>query len=665
MLHERKIGLVFYVFSMVILLCGLSTSARGYTYAIQNLGILDEDYPLGSDMWVGGINAKGDVVGSCWPSEGNGGPKGFISSGGQQIEPLKAIDESYAYTHALGINDKGLIVGRSGIESAPNADYACLWSGNTVTNLDPLGSGSSAAYWINNSGQIIGDFQSYTQAFFYENGTMTDLGALGGYINSHVRALNAKGQVIGNHVNTSDQNRSFFYSNGTITEIPTLGGISTWANDINNKGWIVGYFSTYEYSHAFIYANGSISDLNTLLNIPVYYNSQAKAINDSGQITGFYTTEYSISHAFLYTNGTITDLETEFEPFCLNNRGQALINELNNPFLYSGGVTKNLNDLIDSTLGWNIYDPWYGATGTEKSSFINDSGQILGVGTMEIDGWPIHRPFIMTPFPWKAEGGGSWTNVGNWNVDELPGNVGDSVYFSNWFGNTSGGNIILDGDRTISGITFNNFNNSFTISAGKLIMDNTDGSSAMIIDVAGTHYITTPVELHTNLIVKILDYCVINISGQISESGGEKSLTKTGEGKAILSASNSYIGETLVEEGILELASTGQISPDSPIYTETEGTFQVNGGVHTVGTINGTGTTILLDNSEVTATCIVQGHISIGSGARLIIAPSGGFMAADNNLSSVPEPSVLVLLGIGAMILIIRRFGKSFYGTAR
>ena len=58
-----------------------------------------------------------------------------------------------AYSEALGINNRGQVVGYSSTASGPL--HAFLWEKGTMTDLGVL-LGGSIAYGINNSGQIVG-----------------------------------------------------------------------------------------------------------------------------------------------------------------------------------------------------------------------------------------------------------------------------------------------------------------------------------------------------------------------------------------------------------------------------------------------------------------------------------------------------------------------------
>ena len=86
---------------------------------------------------------------------------------------------------------------------------------------------------------------SATHAFLYANGTMTDLGTLGGP-SSEARGLNDLGDVVGSAQNTASQSRAFLWRGGQMTDLNSLipsgsGWVLESAASISSAGQIVGY----------------------------------------------------------------------------------------------------------------------------------------------------------------------------------------------------------------------------------------------------------------------------------------------------------------------------------------------------------------------------------------------------------------------------------------
>lgn len=169
-----------------------------------------------------------------------------------------------------------------------------------ATDLGSLGMPSirTSAFAINDTGQIVGKSVTttgVTHAFLWSNGSMTDLGTLGG-ANSYALGINSFGQAVG----LSDNGGAFYYSGGTMAG---LGAGYHYATGINDSRQIVGQFGI----HAFLNSNGLTTDLGTL---PGGSISTASGRNATGQVVG--SSELhggAAAHAFLY-RGTMSDLGT-------------------------------------------------------------------------------------------------------------------------------------------------------------------------------------------------------------------------------------------------------------------------------------------------------------------------------------------------------------------
>ena len=122
----------------------------------------------------------------------------------------------------------------------------------SVTDLGTLpGDSFSIARAINKTGQVAGDSTDeygHTHAFLKSKGAMIDLGTLGGD-NSSAKALNDRGQVVGRSgtvANLPDNlppdtyDHAFLWQDGAMTDLGALGGTYSVAEAINIRGWVVG-----------------------------------------------------------------------------------------------------------------------------------------------------------------------------------------------------------------------------------------------------------------------------------------------------------------------------------------------------------------------------------------------------------------------------------------
>src|SRR5208283_4670222 len=138
---------------------------------------------------------------------------------------------------------------------------------------------------------------SAEHALLWQNGTVTNLGNLGGVAWNTPMAINNRGQIVGFSDLTGDDNgqnpnfHAFLWTkNGGIKDPGTLPGDAiSEALGINEQGQVVGvsYGAGFTNPHAFIWQEGVMTDLNTLIppNFPLYLQV-AQEINDFGEIAG-------------------------------------------------------------------------------------------------------------------------------------------------------------------------------------------------------------------------------------------------------------------------------------------------------------------------------------------------------------------------------------------
>jgi len=308
----------------------------------------------------------------------------------------------------------------------------------TITDLGSLGGGVTRGLAINASGQVTGDSvssqlvqvpcppQKYGQpkkcftnpddAFEWSNGTMTDLGTLGGNFSQGV-AINRSGEVVGSSSGKSSGTGGAFLSNGHGMHQLSA---PAFAYGINDSGQIAGQCRNSMFLQAYpcmVSSNGAITELtesnpdieclyiNTIIgaNIPaavainnngqvlgncfqssgglavVWTNdtptvlptlggvaSSGTAINNDGQVVGTSKTSTGAEDGFSWSSGTMTDLGSNFSPAAVNDSGVIVGGQ----FIYNGTL-QNLNTLIPQGSPYQIQS----ATG------INDNGQIVANAT--------------------------------------------------------------------------------------------------------------------------------------------------------------------------------------------------------------------------------------------------------------------------------------------
>lgn len=344
-----QVRTIFIVIVLALLTTLQPVFAVPLSYKITNL------FPL-RNPW--GINDSGQICGTMSPAFDHvpavweNGTITFADTGtflddGKQLSWVVSSD----------INDDSQVVGHVRIREVSTGTYverAFLWDPiEGMKDIGTLVGGDEAhATSVNNSGQVVGwsrkpgadpDTGSDSHAFLWENGTMTDLGTLGGRF-SWASGINQRGQVVGQAYDVAFRDLAFIWENATMT---SLGKLDTYppssesqALDINNCGHVVGWSGEgLGFHDAFMWdSTNGIQDLGRL-GTGGFRRTTGRAINDSGQVVGTSITNNAIYHAFIWENGVMYDLNDFvsdwelYEATDINNAGQIIGNGSGGYFL--------------------------------------------------------------------------------------------------------------------------------------------------------------------------------------------------------------------------------------------------------------------------------------------------------------------------------------------
>ena len=335
-------------------------------------------------------------------------PLAFQSQGGvlTDLGVLPGGDASVA----SWISDSGLIAGqaRNGLFDPLVPGWAqvraVLWKDGEVIDLGTLGGNESAAYSVNDRGQVVGVavntildpfsfFATQLRAFLWQDGAMQDLGSLGGP-ESWALFVNARGQVAGfsttnaifNPITMSLTTDPFLWEHGTMLDLGTLGGTSGSPYGLNNRGQVVGLSDLAGdlTAHPFLWpgADGKMQDLGTLGGS----FGVAEGINDAGEVVGVASNnnDQVPALAFLWKDGVMTNLGTLKGDDCswafhINSKSQIVgisfpcaspVFPNFHGFLWQNGFMTDLNSFAPPGSSLQTWG---------DGIFINDRGEIAGI----------------------------------------------------------------------------------------------------------------------------------------------------------------------------------------------------------------------------------------------------------------------------------------------
>jgi autotransporter-associated beta strand protein len=202
-----------------------------------------------------------------------------------------------------------------------------------------------------------------------------------------------------------------------------------------------------------------------------------------------------------------------------------------------------------------------GLTPFFQSVFLRQNA--AGPTSYNLDDIRIDRNWAQVTLPtgvtWSGAGNGSWSNAANWS-GTVPDTAGAFVTLDDTSASHS---ITVDGTRTIGTMTIKTVQ-SYSIGGSTIIFDGGAGSTAhgtsaihllATRDASGSFLngsanISSKIQLNNDLETDVGVGQTLALQASISGSGG---ITKNGAGLLALTGSNSYTGNTIVNDGTLVL----------------------------------------------------------------------------------------------------------------
>jgi len=249
-----------------------------------------------------------------------------------------------------------------------------------------------------------------------------------------------------------------------------------------------------------------------------------------------------------------------------------------------------------------------------------------------------------------------WTSQGskNWEPNGQPANTDDLV-----FGSGPYSTVDLDGDRTANSVTFQSGSGSFTLYNNILSL-----TAGLAQDSGSLQTISSALALAGTTSVSVTSTGNMVLSGAITETGGARTLTKTGTGtgKLVLggTAANTFSGGLVISQGVVEAQKTSALGTGAATIAS-GAALELSGGIAPTNTITlggiGVGGTGAIRNLSGANT--VSGALTLSSAARVqsdagTLTLSGAIGGAGNSLTVGGSGNTLIsgVIGTGTGGLI-------------
>ncbi|NTW31817.1 MAG: T9SS type A sorting domain-containing protein [Bacteroidetes bacterium] len=267
----KKLLLPIIISLMIISLCGFNSKAQFVTFAIQGA----------TNTYITAINDSNEIAGYF---ENGTGIHGFIYDG---VDTTILNYPGAVQTFIYGINNEGEIVGAYN-NTGSNVDnegfsydnFLDLYTDITTSWLSSMT--ITTARDINDAHCIVGDYKQSTTHVCFSMCSGTNAPFHYNYNPTYINSINNSGKRAGLWIDGSNRH-GLIYDAGNWAQIDYPGATRTELSSVNDSNVIVGIF---DLTRSFIYKNGAFKEIKKWDAVDI----KVKDINNNGYVVGYYKT---------------------------------------------------------------------------------------------------------------------------------------------------------------------------------------------------------------------------------------------------------------------------------------------------------------------------------------------------------------------------------------
>ena len=544
-----------------------------------------------------------------------------------KILPLPPDSVPAAYDRGTSINDYDAVAGIYQVAGGLQSSFVYSNGSSVNTGYTTIS--------INSGGQILELDTSTNTYLVVTSGTPTPLATPPiDYPNNPTTekavGINASGQIAWtDYIQTG--------ANYALISDPLASPNQTFITGINDLGQVTGYYRVYTagYStpaqYGFIYSQGNYTTLDDT-NENGLATTAAEAINNAGQVVGYYRMPDNSLHSFIYSGGTYQDImpiagANTFIVMGINNKG-----DITGYYTYNNGQNSNvfIGHPFIFTTDADVVD--FNNLSADQKNVLPVSDVYHGSGGNDIVALPYEANYIAV----------GWTDTSSstfFTQSRLGDNYqvigGDGSYFiSAGAGNdtisiTGAGYSTITGGTGKATITISGNGNN-TIFAG---------TGSAIVSISGAGY---------NVISGALTGSASITGGGLLEIKGNLTGSSTVQGSSTLQYDGRASGAS-VSSGNKEIVATG--ASVSGTVVSSSGTLIVSGGIASSAVVSTGG--LVIERGGVDFATVV-------SSGGLVTVSSGG---SDSSATISAGGRLIVSSGGSASTIVIKGGGSALVGS--